>query len=98
MICAAAASGLSFSAEKEVELTLPDVPATHRLLHGHDELSLGQEIGHGRTGAVRLGIDKSGERVAVKTLRKSALTPPNWSRSGESCTHSQSSGTRLSFG
>jgi serine/threonine protein kinase len=41
---------------------------------GHDELSLGQEIGHGQTGAVRLGIDKSGERVAVKIMRKSALT------------------------
>ncbi|OHT01385.1 TKL family protein kinase [Tritrichomonas foetus] len=54
---------------------LPQLPSNLRIVIPHNDIELGQEIGSGQTGIVRVGVIKSTDQtVAVKIIIKKTLT------------------------
>ena len=63
--------------DEDVEtLSIPELPESIKLLIKHDDVVMGEKIGHGQSGTVYKGyfVGKPNEEIAIKVLTKQTLT------------------------
>ena len=68
--------GVETSDEDVETLSIPELPESIKLLVRHEDVVLGEKIGHGQSGSVYKGhfVGKPNEQIAIKVLTKQTLT------------------------